>query len=105
MEYTDVHELLDAYVLCRTLGHSWDDNPTATVDSELFRMSTGCLTLRCVRCTTERFDYLANDLTVFQRYYRYPDKYRTVPGVAKRPVLRAEMLRRALLIRTTKKRR
>lgn len=98
-EYTDITELRDEFVLCRGLGHSWDDNPTGEVDSTLFRSSIGALALRCVRCGTERFDYVNDEFRVWQRYYRYPDKYRTVPGHGTRPNLRGEMYRRSLLIR------
>ena len=38
-EYVTVEELADAYVECKTIGHSWDNNPTGVVDSALFRSS------------------------------------------------------------------
>jgi hypothetical protein len=95
-----ITELSDNFVVCRTIGHSWDDNPNAEVNSDLWRQSVGALALRCVRCSTERFDYVGKDMTVFGRYYRYPDRYRTIPGQGTRPNLRGEMLRRSLLIRS-----
>lgn len=104
MEKMNITDLADQYLLCRTLGHSWDDNPTAEVDSELFKASRGVLCLRCVRCTTERFDYIGNDMLVFQRYYRYPEKYTTIPGMANRPNLREELLSRHLMIRAYRQR-
>ena len=97
-EYVTVEELADAYVECKTIGHSWDNNPTGVVDSALFRSSIACMMLRCTRCTTERYDYIAKDFTVWKRYYRYPKKYTTVPKQATRLVLRAEMFHRDLLI-------
>jgi hypothetical protein len=98
-EFMDIHDLQDEFVVCRALGHSWDDNPGAVVDSELFKAAQGVLALRCVRCTTERFDYIAKDMTVWQRYYRYPAKYTTIPGQGTRPNLRAELFKRSLLVR------
>jgi hypothetical protein len=95
-----IEELADAFVICRGLGHSWDDNPGAEIDSDLWRISTGALALRCTRCGAERFDYINSEMSVFQRYYRYPPRYTTVVGEGKRPNLRGEMLRRSLLIRT-----
>jgi hypothetical protein len=101
----DIRDLEDAFVVCRTLGHAWDDNPNGEVQSELFRASRGALILRCARCGAERFDYIANDMTVFQRYYRYPARYKSIPGQGSRPNLRSELLRRSLLIRAAKRRR
>lgn len=95
----DITELRDEYVICRTIGHSWDDNPTAEIDGPLARSSVGVFALRCVRCTTERFDYIDNGMRVFQRYYRYPPQYRSIPGQGTRPNLRGELLRRSVLIR------
>ena len=57
------------------------------------------LFLRCTRCHTERFDYLDGSFAVSYRYYRYPEKYRTVPRAATRVNLRGEMFRRSLLLR------
>jgi hypothetical protein len=105
VERMAITDLEDVYVLCRTLGHAWDDNPAGEVDSELFRASRGAIVLRCTRCATERFDYIANDMTVFQRYYRYPRFYQSIPGQGSRPNLRGELLRRSLLIRAAKRRR
>lgn len=102
----DAHELSDEFLVCRTLGHAWDDNPHAEVDSELFKASRGVLALRCTRCYTERFDYLDAQMGVFQRYYRYPDRYRGLSGDDRlAPSLRAEMFGRSLLIRKAAKRR
>ena len=97
--YMDVADLTDAYVICRTLGHSWDDNPTAAVDSDLFRAAHAMLALRCTRCATERFDYIDRAMAVFKRYYRYPARYKTIPGQGTRPNLRAELVSRSLLVR------
>lgn len=95
-----IEDLSDEFITCRTLGHAWDDNPTATVDSDLWRSSVGVMSLLCWRCHTERFDYIGNDMKVAKRYYRYPPRYRTIPGQGSRPNLRGECLKRSLLIRT-----
>jgi hypothetical protein len=98
-ELMEIHELTDKFLMCRALGHSWDDNPNPEIDSELYHTSRAAAFLRCVRCHTERFDYLDQELKVFYRYYRYPKKYTTIPGYT-RPDVRAEMLSRSLLIRS-----
>ena len=95
----DIRELRDEFVVCRTIGHSWDDNISGEVDGPLARSATAVLALRCVRCTTERFDYIDNEMAVFQRYYRYPPQYASIPGQGTRPNLRGELLRRSVLIR------
>ena len=92
-------ELMDDYVVCRTIGHAWDENPSPDIDSEFFRESRAGLFLRCTRCHTERFDYLTSDMQVMYRYYRYPDKYRGLEKGTTRPLLRGEMFRRSLLLR------
>jgi hypothetical protein len=100
--YVDVADLRDEYVICRTIGHRWDDHPSPELDSQMWAMSAAALALRCSRCTTERFDFYLADLTVYHRYYRYPPGYRTTRGsnvsrVAMREVLyeRDILLRRA----------
>ena len=98
-EYMDVHDIRDEFVICRGIGHSWDDNPNGEVANELFRSSIGAMCLRCVRCGTERFDYINDEFRVWQRYYRYPPNYSTIPGRGNRPNLRSELYRRSLLIR------
>lgn len=97
---SQIDEIADAYVICRTIGHAWDDNPAGEVDSDLWRVAKGVIALRCTRCYTERFDYINDSMAVFQRYYRYPDNWTKVEGEGKRPQFRGEMLRRSLLIRT-----
>jgi hypothetical protein len=99
-----IQDLRDSYLLCRTLGHNWDENPSAEVDSDLFRAARGGVFLRCTRCRTERFDYLDYELQVFARYYRYPKNYTTIPGYT-RVDLRAECFSRSILIRKARQRR
>jgi hypothetical protein len=100
-----IDELLDEYVLCRTLGHSWDELPDPEFSTSLYRSSTGALALRCTRCRAERYDYIANDMTVASRQYRYPPQYNTIPGQGSRPNLRGEMFRRSLLVHRYRQRR
>jgi hypothetical protein len=105
MEHVDIQDLNDNYLLCRALGHSWEDDPTAQVDSDLYRASRGVIAIHCTRCQTQRFDYINHLFEVANRYYRYPDHYRSIPGQGTRPNLRGEMLRRSLLIRSARQRR
>lgn len=101
-DYNDpvqIEELQDSYVYCRTLGHSWDEHPNPEFNMELFVVSYGAAALRCIRCGTMRYDYINAEMAVFTRRYIYPPRYRTIPGMGTRPNLRAEMIRRGLLIR------
>jgi len=102
----DISDLPIEFVVCRTLGHAWDDNPAATLSPTLFSESYGAMALRCTRCTTERFDYLDAEMKVWKRHYRYPRGYKTIPGMGSRPNLRSELVRRSVLIqRRARKRR
>lgn len=103
--YVELDELQDEYLICRTVGHSWDDNISGQVDGALARSAAAVLALRCVRCNTERFDYVDIDMLVFARYYRYPPRYRLARGQGKKPSLRGELLRRSVLIRRAGNRR
>lgn len=100
-ELEGINELSDQIVICRTLGHSWDENPNAELDTMF--PSEWVFALRCTRCTTERFDFTNVSGDLIQRYYRYPDKYKT--HKTPRNEFRAEMIRRSLLIHQYKKRR
>ena len=92
-------ELLDSFVICRTVGHSWDDNPHAEINS----MWSWVMALRCTRCTCERFDALNNLGEVVSRSYRYPDGYRITANRqgerTTRVGLRTELMRRRILAR------
>lgn len=55
------------YVLCRTIGHAWDEIPADRPDEWW---------LRCVRCSTERHDAVSwNSGELTGRSYKYPDDY------------------------------
>jgi len=101
----DVSQLPIEYVICRTLGHSWDDNPAAAVNMQLFSESYGAMTLRCTRCITERFDYLNVEMRVWKRIYHYPRGYKTIKGQGSRPNLRGELVRRSVLIQRRARKR
>lgn len=105
VERVDIVELKDAYIVCRTLGHAWDDNPQGKFNANIAAKSMGVLILRCTRCSTERVDYIGKDMTVETRTYSYPEYYNTIVGQGTRPNLRGEMLRRSLLIRSSGRRR
>ena len=68
----DLRALNDAYVMCRTLGHAWDDfipmrKPAKFGDR---------LSLRCIRCETERHDVVSwVDGSLLQREYQHPEGY------------------------------
>jgi len=98
IERTDIANLLDEYVVCRTLGHSWDDNPGAEIASDWQDYSVAVFALRCTRCTTERYDYIGKGLDVAYRRYIYPSHYTSIPGEGTRPNLRGEMISRSLLV-------
>lgn len=92
-------DLLDDMLVCRTIGHSWDDNPGA----EIATMWSWAISLRCTRCHTERFDALNNLGEVISRYYRYTPGYQISKDrrgykVTKQE-LRTELMRRRVLAR------
>jgi hypothetical protein len=101
LNYVDVSDLTNEFLLCRALGHSWDDNPGVEIPkTPLSTASAGILALRCIRCHTERWDFLNVSMEVFSRRYVYPATYRRLTAEQRgRPALRAEMLGRSLLIR------
>ena len=105
MDRVQLDELKDEYVICRTLGHAWEENPHGEVSDDYFNASQGYLSLRCTRCTAERIDYIGNDMAVWSRRYKYPPMYTTIQGEGTRPNLRGEMFRRSLLIQGHQKRR
>lgn len=80
----------EAYLLCRTFGHLWDEFMPHGMRKASFGYR---ISLRCVRCTTERHDLIDVRGEVGQREYRYPDDY-SLPSGVKRPELRVELVRR-----------
>lgn len=88
----ELHSLTDDFVLCRTIGHSWDD-VTGLVDRERV---TGAwsLSLRCIRCTTERHDLVNYQGEVVERRYIYAEGYTRLKERVFRDELRRELMRR-----------
>jgi hypothetical protein len=97
-ELIEVHDLTDKFLLCRTLGHSWDENPNPAHPGTGDKSWVGALYLRCTRCRCERYDYINNQMEVHKRYYRYPKGYGRLASGTTRPNLRAEIFSRSLLI-------
>jgi hypothetical protein len=99
MEYMTARELETQYLICRSIGHAWDELPNADFSAELWRTSKGALALRCARCYAERYDYIGSDLSVVARRYKYPKNYQTIQGDDwRRPAMRFELFRRSLLV-------
>ena len=57
---------------CRTYGHAWDEYFPDDLGPPMFGWR---LSLRCVRCATERHDIIDHIGQVGQRRYIYPDGY------------------------------
>lgn len=67
----------DDFVVCRSIGHAWDEVPDDRQRTDPFHMVwTYRICLRCVRCTTKRYDGINAQGDVGQREYRYPDGYK-----------------------------
>ncbi len=64
-------------VKCRTFGHSWDEfDPRYHETARDWGADVWRITLRCTRCTTERYDYLNSIGGVVSRNYAYPVGYK-----------------------------
>lgn len=61
-------------VRCRTYGHAWDEFYPDDLGPPMFGWR---LSLRCVRCATERHDTIDHIGQVGSRRYIYPDGYQT----------------------------
>lgn len=95
-ETITIESLTDQALMCRTLGHSWDENKNPEIAT--YYPKQWLMALRCVRCRTERFDWIDRAGVVISRSYRYSNRYKTIKG-ARRGNFRAEMLSRSLLVR------
>lgn len=68
---SNLGDLQDTYVWCRTYGHSWDEfHPDR--NPHTFKYFTA---LRCTRCTTQRIDYEGSLGQIVARNYFYPEGY------------------------------
>jgi hypothetical protein len=73
----------DAYLRCRTYGHAWDEFAPIEMESPWYGWR---LSLRCIRCSTERHDNIAYTTGfVMGRHYIYPDDYQMVGLKDERP--------------------
>lgn len=80
------HEIADAAIICRALGHGWDEG--TSIESAL-RGPGIKQSYRCVRCLSERHDAISRNGELEQRRYIYLAGYK----IAKlyRPELRLLM--------------
>lgn len=86
-----LHDLDDAFLLCRDLHHSWTVDHYESGRSEVVRV------LECERCGTERVDEWTLRGARIRAFYRYPEGYqlRDVDGPTDREAMRREVLQRA----------
>lgn len=94
-----VRDLLDVYVVCRTYGHSWDDDNNA----EYSTIFSWTVALRCERCSTRKIEAMNNIGEVIYRRYQYPAQFRVSANRQGERVTRAQMrlelMRRRVLAR------
>jgi hypothetical protein len=74
------------YVRCRSYGHAWDEFSPVDMYAPMYGWR---LSLRCIRCQTERHDNMDFQGRVMGRRYIYPDGYaqKGVPKVVFREAL------------------
>jgi|SRR5215831_6997076 len=82
----------DSFVRCRSYGHAWDEFAPIDLDAPTYGWR---LSLRCLRCGTERHDNLDFKGKLMGRRYIYPQGY-SQKGIT--PV----MFREALFIKLRK---
>lgn len=75
-----------AYLRCRSYGHAWDEFNPIDMEAPWYGWR---LSLRCLRCTTERHDNIDFKGKVMGRRYIYPQGYQQkgVPKVVFREEL------------------
>jgi hypothetical protein len=93
-----LREIDDAYLQCRTLGHSWDQIPDdgggghrSFTESRSVRR----LCFRCTRCTLLRYEAwsaITGDLLF--RTYQYPEDYHLPRDESNRHLMRVEWVQR-----------
>jgi hypothetical protein len=81
---------VEAFLKCRTYNHAWDEFYPIDLEQPWYGWR---LSLRCVRCQTERHDNIDFKGQVMGRRYIYPPGYQqTEPGEKKdRTVFREEL--------------
>lgn len=94
-----VKDLLDVYVICRTYGHSWDDDNNAEYET-IFNWTVA---LRCERCGTRKIEAMNQVGDVIYRRYQYPERYKVSANRqgerVSRSAMRVELMRRRVLAR------
>lgn len=83
------------FIVCRTLGHAWDEISDPGGWSPMQRVWKWRICLRCVRCGCERYDGINVNGEVGSREYRYPINYKyAVHQTPTRVEFRKMMLKR-----------
>jgi hypothetical protein len=85
---------IEVFVRCRTYNHAWDEFNPIDLESPSYGWR---LSLRCIRCSTERHDTIAFGTgQMLSRRYIYPDGYQTPKGEEKptKEVFREELFTR-----------
>jgi hypothetical protein len=62
----------DAFIRCRSYNHSWDEFFPIDLEEPWYGWR---LSLRCIRCSTERHDTIDFKGQVMSRRYIYPEGY------------------------------
>jgi hypothetical protein len=73
---------------CRTYGHAWDEFYPDNLGIPMYGWR---LSLRCVRCETERHDIIERTGAVGARRYIYPDGYKLGREAASREEMRLSL--------------
>jgi hypothetical protein len=89
----------DQVVRCRTYGHAWDEFTEGSLGPPMLDWR---LSLRCIRCSTQRHDEINLLGEVGSRRYLYPEGYRSAVG---EPRMTREDYRQALYERFRARRR
>lgn len=72
MTVASIEDLADEMLKCKLFGHAWDDFVSMLRPAKFGAR----VSVRCVRCTTERHDIVSwIDGGLLSREYRYPEGY------------------------------
>lgn len=96
-DYTSIHELDEAFLRCRTLGHAWDQIPDDGGHGRQYTesRSTRRITFRCTECHTVREEaWSAVTGDVLFRTYTNPQGYKMAAEDGKRTAMRVEWVQR-----------
>jgi hypothetical protein len=84
LDLLDPSSLDPTYLKCRSYGHAWDEFNPIDLDAPVYGWR---LSLRCLRCHTERHDNLDYKGMLMARRYIYADGY-SIKHAPERPVFR-----------------